>query len=361
MKFTQLLVVLLFKKSKLKFVFLLYLIATVLPSFGQLVKSKDGVPLGERKEFIEACTKGAEDELMNVNGLEIKAYKYCSCVCDNLIPTINYKVLEKAIEQSKLQELFLSDENIKIIMQCIDGNYKIKGDYQFGQSNNKELQIKLGIKSCVDEIMKDDEIREVWTKELAEEYCDCAINKLFDAGYTYKEISQIEDENSAAFNEIAVPCVSQVLKVDIQSESLNDYNIKDIEGGNYRCQVPLTDYFGKGFKVKIIIAGVSRYYLLDTGASDFMIDKETEKELLSKNALKKENYLNKKEYTLANNQTVKGQLVKVDNIVIGDYTLENVVISVVEEGSLLCGLSFFDKFKDWEIDEQNKVLILYKY
>ena len=69
---------------------------------------------------------------------------------------------------------------------------------------------------------------------------------------------------------------------------------------------------------------------------------------------------NKTEYTLANNQTVKGNMVKVDNIVIGDYTLNNVVIAIIDEGSLLCGKSFLDKFKKWEIDRQNNVLILYK-
>ncbi len=76
--------------------------------------------------------------------------------------------------------------------------------------------------------------------------------------------------------------------------------------------------------------------------------------------MKKEDYLSKTEYTLANNKTVKGQKIKVNNIVIGDYTLNNVIIAIIDEGSLLCGKSFLDKFKKWEIDKQNNVLILYK-
>jgi predicted aspartyl protease len=70
--------------------------------------------------------------------------------------------------------------------------------------------------------------------------------------------------------------------------------------------------------------------------------------------------LNKTEYTLANNQTINAQLVKIDHVVIGDYTLNNVVIAIIDEGSLLCGKSFLDKFKKWEIDKPNNVLILYK-
>lgn len=76
--------------------------------------------------------------------------------------------------------------------------------------------------------------------------------------------------------------------------------------------------------------------------------------------LKKENYIDKTEYVLANNQTVKGQMVKTDNVVIGDYTANNVVMAVIENGSLLCGKSFLDKFKKWELDKEKKLLILYR-
>jgi len=245
-------------------------------------------------------------------------------------------------------------------MKCLEGNYKINDDYKFEQTDNPELQKKVGIKTCVNEIINDVEMKEIWTKELAEEYCACAINKLLSAGYTYKDILEIEDENSSTFNEIAVPCVPELVKTRKEFRSSNAYNINDIKDGSYRSLIPLTDYFGKGYKVKITIAGVSKYYLFDTGASDLIIDRDTERELLLNGVLKRENYLNKTEYTLANNQTVKGQMVKVDNIVIGDYTLNNVVIAIIDEGSLLCGKSFLDKFQKWEIDKQNNVLILYK-
>jgi len=83
---------------------------------------------------------------------------------------------------------------------------KIEEDYEFSNSNNPDLQIKIGIKICVDEIMNDEENKDIWTEDLAEEYCVCAINKLYSAGYTYKDILEIEDENSESFNEIVMPC-----------------------------------------------------------------------------------------------------------------------------------------------------------
>jgi clan AA aspartic protease (TIGR02281 family) len=341
-------------------VLFLILISSNAKCFGQIIKSKDNVTIGKRSDFISSCTKGADKELMNINGLEIETYKYCSCVCDNLIPTINSWEMEEALKENKITELFLKENNLKILMECLEGNYKIKDDYKFGQSDDLEFEKKIGVINCVNTIMSDDN-KDMWTKEQAEQYCECAINKLFSEGYTYKEILQIDDVNSSTFNEIALPCVSEVLKTKNEFHSAtNSYNFNDIEGGSYRSLIPLTDYFGNGYKVKITIAGVTKYYLFDTGASDLIIDRDTERELLLNGTLKRENYLNKTEYTLANNQTINAQLVKIDHVVIGDYTLNNVVIAIIDEGSLLCGKSFLDKFKKWEIDKPNNVLILYK-
>lgn len=337
-----------------------YILIYSISCSAQVIKSKDGVSLGERRDFISSCTKGTDKKLMNINGLEVETYKYCECVCDNLIPTLNSWEMEKAIKENKLIDLFLKDKNLEIIMKCLEGNFKINEDFKLINSDNREIQKKIGIKSCVDEIMNDSEKKGLWTKELAEEYCNCAISKFLSAGYTYKDILELEDENSASFNEITLPCVTEVLKTNTEFKSSNSYNVYDIKGGGYRSLIPLVDYLGQGYKIKINISGVTKYYLFDTGASDLLINRETERELLLNGVLKKENYLNKKEYTLANNQTVKAQMIKLDKIIIGDYTLNNVVIAIIDEGSLLCGMSFLDKFKKWEIDKVNNVLILYK-
>jgi clan AA aspartic protease (TIGR02281 family) len=344
--------------------FKLFLITCILiyniPCSAQVIKSKDGVSLGERKDFISRCTNRADKKLMTINGLEFETYKYCACVCDNLLPTLNNWEIEKAAKENKLIDLFLEEKNLEILMNCLEDNFKINEDYEFSNSDNSEQQKKIGIKTCIFEIMNDNEMKEIWTNELAEEYCTCVISKLLSAGYTYKDILEMEDENSASFNEITLPCIAEILKTHNEIKTSNLYNIYDIKGGGYRSLIPLVDYLGKGYKIKINISGVTKYYLFDTGASDLLINRDTERELLLNGVLKKENYLNKTEYTLANNQTVKAQMVRLDNIIIGDYTLNNVVIAIIDEGSLLCGKSFLDKFKKWEIDMQNNVLILYK-
>jgi len=344
----------------MKYLTLLCVITLTLNGSAQIIKTKDGVTIGKRSDLIASCTKGAEKELMKFNGIEIETYKYCSCVSDNLIPTLNSWEMEKAVKENKIIDLFLEDKNLEILMNCLEGNFKVDDDYIFEDSGNSETQRKYSIKSCVKEILDAPENNDLWTKKLAEEYCECAMDKLFSKGYTYKDIQEIEDENSESFNEIAMPCISLVLGDNPEFKSSNTYNINDIKGDKYRSFIPLVDYLGQGYKIKISISGVSKYYLFDTGASDLIIDRDTERELLLNGVLKRENYLGKTQYTTANNQIMEAQMVKVNNITIGDYTISNVVISVVDEGSLLCGKSFLDKFYKWEIDKQNKVLVLYK-
>jgi clan AA aspartic protease (TIGR02281 family) len=340
--------------------FLLFFI--VQTTYAQDVISKDGVSLGKRSDFINACIGGANKKLMNLNGIEIETSKYCSCVCDNLIPKINSWEMEEAAKKNKMSDLFLKEENLKILMECLEGNYTISDDYKFSKSENSDLQIQVGIKNCVTELLNDTSVNDVWTEDMANEYCSCAVEKLFKSGYTFKDLQEIENENSPIYNEIALPCVTAVFNSTAKSNSKtkNEYVNSDISGGGKSCSVPLTDYLGKGFKIKITLDGVTRYFLFDTGATDLVIDSDTERELLLNGSIKRADYVGEKEYLLANGQKTKAQLVRVNHISIGDYTVDNVVIGVIKDGSLLCGKSFLDKFKKWELNKDSLKLILYK-
>lgn len=74
----------------------------------------------------------------------------------------------------------------------------------------------------------------------------------------------------------------QVIDTNYPAQHTNN----QIYGGGYQCNVPLIDYFDNGYKLRITISGVTRYYLLDTGASDLIINRDTERELLLNGSLK---------------------------------------------------------------------------
>ena len=345
--------------NKLSISLLLTLVTNVFSYYGQYIKTKDGVIFGVRKEFMKVCVESAKEKFMKINGLEFEVSNYCGCISDKLIPSLTSEEIDKAMSENSLSELILKEKNFETLLSCLDGNYKLSGDFKYGETKDSELAKKAGVSKCIIEVMKQTDLED-WTKEKAETYCICVVEKMINAGYTHNDILQITDQNGLAYNEIAVPCLNEAYNNVDGFKSLNSYIQNDIIGSPSQTKISLTDYFGQGYKLKISIGGLEKYYLFDTGASDLIIDKETEKELLSIGVLKKENYLQETKYSLANNEIVNAQLVKVNNFVIGDYTLNNVTIAIIENGSLLCGKSFLDKFSKWEIDKVNSVLILYK-
>lgn len=326
--------------------------------FSQTVKSKDGIELGKRSDIIESCVGGAREKAMSVKGMEFNIADYCSCVCDELIPNLYFRDMEAAMKEDKLIDLFLEEENLNILLGCLDGNYTVDESYEFNAENESELTIEAAKRQCIKEIINDPEMSATWSEDLAEEYCSCALNKLYSEGYTYKDLMQIEDENSETFNEIAVPCVTEVLAA--KKENKNEYVLSDIIGENEVSQVELIDYLGQGYKIKLTIGGISKYFLFDTGASDLIINGDLERELLIEGIINKESYTGTQTYLMANNTEAEAQLAVINGINIGDYTVNNVKIGILKEGSLLCGKGFLDKFKKWELDKENKILTLYK-
>ncbi len=327
----------------------------------QIIKTKDGVSLGTRSDFMEGCISGIKEDTLNFNGIRINKIQYCSCVCDNLIPTLYDKEIEDAIKSDTLVQLFLEDKNLSIIMKCLKGNVSLDSNYEFKYHNSDSaLTRKVAILSCVNKIMDDTLNNKVWTRPLAESYCSCAIDRLYSKGYQLNDINSLLDKNSEAYNEIIVPCINQTLGNHLHTHTSESYMPGNITGDNDSTEVPLTDYLGQAYKIKISIDGITYYYLLDTGASDLIINDKIEKKLQQAGYLKKEDYVGTKAFTLADNTQIHARLVKLHNIRIGNFEVKNAIAAIFVNGQLLCGKGFLDNFRKWDIRKDDRVLVLYK-
>ncbi len=332
----------------------------------QVIKTKDGIPLGDKEELIKSCFESATQKTVDLNGMKVDAYKYCSCVTEELYPRLTWDELETAVDENTLEELLFNDENFKIIMDCAEENVELSDEYKFGSgdSDNIELEKRLAVKECVNIILEDTATKDLFTEEIATSYCQCAVDELYSRGLSYGELMTIEDESSEVFNEIAVPCLTAAFDEDLESKGsviFNSYDKKDIKGKEDMTRVELVDYLGQGYKVKIEIDGVVKYFLFDTGASDMIISTDLERELLLNGSIKEKDYLDVVEnYTMANNEIVEARVLRLDKIKIGDYEVDNVLVGVMDDGSLLCGKGFLDKFSNWELLSDEKVLVLYK-
>ncbi len=355
------------KENKFYILLILIYILNLTSLFSQTIKTKDGVTVGDRKEFISICVSSGlkQSAKLNIGVVEVGWTEYCSCVVDKLMPNITSSEMMEATIKQDMMSLFFKEGNLEIIMNCIEGfaennenalsNLKMK---KTGDPKIDKILRNEAIKSCAKEALLYDE-DDIFTTELAWEYCTCTTDKMFAGGYTYGEMMDADNENSDAFNEIVIPCLNEVLVVDEMTELQSNQGY--IYGGSYSSRVPLIDYLGMGYKLKIDLGGgVKKYFLLDTGATNIVIDRDTERELILNGVLDRYSYSGKSEYMLANNQTVEAQMAKLKKVKIGDYNVTDVEIAIFDNGSLLCGITFLERFKKWEINKNTNTLLLYK-
>lgn len=331
----------------MKNICLLILIALSNIAQAQTVVTKDGVSLGKRSRFISLCEKIAKDKLKRD-----KTYTdatICKCYCDEVLPGINSSQILQALKDKSLTELMLEDEYLIKLEQCAQAR---------AQEEQKRLDTRLNkesvIEECIAKILAE---RDYLTPAMAESYCECTVSRYIASEFTSIEMDAAQDVDSPMYNEIFAPCLNDIL-------SISDQNLKsqstEIKGGGKRSIVPLLNNFDKAYKIKLNVAGVSKYFTLDTGASDLIIDHKIEQELWNKGLLTQDNYLRTRVYNLANNENVEAWIVRLDHVTIGDYTVKNVEAAIIEDGALLCGMSFLNNFDNWRIDRKHNCIVLNK-
>ena len=349
--------------------FLFYLI----PSFAQKLYTKDGVAFGERSAFIVPCVKGVQQKAIEIKGLKIDGELYCSCVADNLIPQLSSQEIMDAYTAGRITELFTSEKNLQIIYDCVLPNVSAEEDFVFHDSllfraNDPNQQLDMekinrfskqkSIDTCIMAFLENDPTGNI-EEIVARNYCQCAIDKLWKSGLSFGQVLQAEDESSISYKEIVQPCLLDALE-QIQKVEKNSYAPTDIRGKSPKSVIPLTTGLNKSYKIKLSIDGTTRYFIFDTGASDMIINRELERELLKDGVLTRANYRGKKTYMLADGREIEVEEVRVNRVKMGDFEVDNVTIGIVEKGSLLCGKSLLDKFQKWEVDSQHKQLTVWK-
>ena len=344
------------------FILIIYCFVAPAIVFGQTIKTLDGVEIGDRSRLVRLCVKGADDKKIEFNGISFSAKSYCSCVIDNVFPTILSEEILRAMQYDNIMEVLLRDDRLDLIMECAEDHVKVEDDYKISEIRDNEMAKILGVRQCINEIISDEE--QFLSLDQAKLYCECAVEKVFDMGYTFGEINQIENENSNIFNEVAVPCMNNALQnlteEDSESDKYDGEHLIEVVGLGKSSEVPLINYMGQGYKIKLNVGGVESYFLLDTGASNIVIDRKIERELLLSGSIKREDYLDESTYIMANNESVVAQNVILREIKVGNYTVKNVKAAIIDGGSLLCGQSFLESFSKWEINKFNKTLTLYK-
>ena len=328
------------------------------------IYTKDNVFMGYKEDLVDACVNGAND-ILNIGGNPVTIKDYCSCVMNGLIPKLYSWDIEQAAKNNTMKELFIKGENLDYIMDCIEPVMQSDAldDYNYGEQDYSDYDKSIMIKGCVEVAMSEEGIGSIHDLSYEDifNYCSCSINKFVSLGYNFGQIKLIEDEGSEVFNEVTIPCMEEIFSLNESSSGyINSYVPTDIIGYKRSSKIDLVDYFNSLYKIKIDVGGIVKYFTFDTGASDLVISANLANDLIKKGLIEEDDFLGEELFTLADNSVVLAKMIRLDGVNIGDYTVNNVIVAVIEDGSLLCGVGFLNKFSNWELNQNTNSLILYK-
>ena len=299
--------------------------------------TKDGYNMGSKKMFINKVTKEVSE--LEFSGLKIDGSKVWDCIIEHKVPTLNTEAFLKLLKKD-ISKLFPTDENeIDALMSCVGDGFSIGESYV--------------------ELCKKRYLNAGFSTFESTSYCDCEYEKLKEKVVDYqafkKYYSEIGDEHKDSYNEVILPCRNLVEKKRMS----NNYNPEDIEGFSDESFIKLTAS-GSTFKIKLVIEGVSRYFTFDSGASELIINADLEKELLDKKLISASNYVKSKSFSTADGSIVNAKGLILNNIVIGGFKVHNVTAYITDKGGMLCGMGLLNKFKNWEFDKDQSMLVIYK-
>ena len=191
----------------------------------QMVYTKDGVPLGDGPMLVKICQESADASMKGkelvLNGIALDTRAYCECAMLNLIPSLESSVIIEANASGKMMELLMERENFQILIDCVSENATIDSTaVNFGRIL-RGVDEEMGdqaqeyfMQSCLQGVRQEDPTGEFITDQMARDYCECAIDALLESDtYSFADVLQAEDPNSAVFEAIVVPCASEVFGV----------------------------------------------------------------------------------------------------------------------------------------------------
>jgi hydrogenase maturation factor len=179
-------------------------------------------------------------------------------------------------------------------------------------------------------------------------------NKTIDMSDFMEAFTNMRDTSSSFYKELMSMWETEIeKKCGIVSSSI-------IVNGTSTSSIPLLRY-GNMYKLKVMLGTSSKYYLMDSGASMSVISKSYARELEKLNIITKESYIGKSDFKTANGKTVSCSVVVLNNVKIGDFTLDNVGFAIMDKDiDFLLGKNILDVFSSWHINNSNSTLELVK-
>jgi hypothetical protein len=319
-------------------------------NYDKELHSKEGTVIGYKRQFIVNCklSYGAPADNPVVT-------QVCECQVNLLERRFTDKEIRAYTRTYKANALsrLMDDDTVlqRQMRECAS------------ESNGLNvLSIPAYKRSFVDKCVQSLQTREEKpvNDTLALLYCNCAADILEKRKFSLDKMEDMNDPSSFLYNEVAHKCGSPYLEPSDLARDWKPGNSKDITGPADIDSVPVISVMGM-HKVKITIGGITRIWLLDSGASDLLVSDEYLKMLKNQNVVSEIDFIGEGRYQLADSRIITCKRYKLNELKIGRFTIKNVIIAASKEtNEFLVGKTVLNKFSQWMLDNKINLLILKK-
>lgn len=290
---------------------------------------------------------------MNKSKSDHTANTICECMVSTMNRQFTYKQFQKYTSKGIIDLTALIKED-SLVQKRLDSCYTASGTTILLNTETKGNEF---VKRCKESILKSTE--KTLNPDKVNDFCTCQQNLIITKKLTDKQIETLYNPNSVLFYEMLYTC-GDPYETSSKTEHIWNKDIqKDVTGPAIDTVNILS--FGGMTYLKIKIGSTIQFWLFDTGATDLLINTETETILKQEGIISNSNYIGTLEYELANGSIDTCRTYRANGIQIGKSTINNVIISVTDKGKkLLVGRSLLNKFKTWALDNESSTLTLTK-
>ena len=206
------------------------------------------------------------------------------------------------------------------------------------------------ISGCVKGFLLEERMDVEFTLSQIETSCECLYDRVLrQDGMTMEEYL---DPNGVIYNEMLDECMPDLYELQVY---LNEGARPRGCTGSIRLPV-LRDMSGT-WKVKVNLGVSEKYLMLDTGASELVINQDWADELKAQGILSNAP-IDHVSFIMADDREVFADIYVASRMSFGACDFYDFKVAVLPEGGMLCGMGVLSLFSSWQIDEGNRELVL---
>jgi hypothetical protein len=323
-------------------------LALRLPAQEKFIHTKEGGIIMERKGVIDNCLRS-----LRKNRSDSVALAICNCQVDRLNRHFPAKQYKKYTKNSIINITAMMDEDT-LFKQQMQDCYTHSGKTVLLQAEGFREEF---ISNCKKSLQASTEKK--LDPDRLNNFCNCQLELVKSRKLTDAEVKALNDPNSLLLYEVMGSCGDPFEEEKDAVRQWTKESAQDISGPSGDT-ISILTIDGMAY-LRIRIGGLTKVWLFDTGASDLLINSEMEADLKNEKVFTASNYLGTGEYEMANGMIDTCRKYRVNNIRIGQFTLNNMVVAVTDKGKkIIAGKALLNKFSDWMLDNRASVLILRK-